>query len=157
MKRIAERRQGLDFRSWEELRQEIDRLHHGGYEQAGNWSLAEALDHLGGGLRTAVAGFPHRLPWIVRTIARRFFFPGIIRDRRMKAGLKVPSWWLPAKRKDWDEGAAVEKFYREIDAFRRHTGPTHAHPIFGELNAREWEDLVLIHSAHHLSFLVPRE
>lgn len=157
MKKSVQRRMDLDFRSWEELEREVDRLHRGGYEQAGNWSLAEALDHLGAGLRAAVADFPHRMPWIVRKIARGFVYPSIIRRRRLTPGVKVPTWWLPAKRKDWDERAAVEKFHREIETFRQHAGPTHDHPIFGKLDAKEWEELVLIHSAHHLGFLVPRE
>jgi hypothetical protein len=157
MKGRVERRMDLDFRSWEELKGEVDRLHRTGYERAGNWSLAEALDHLGAGLRAAVTDFPHRMPWIVRKIARGFVFPGIIRRRRMTPGLKVPSWWLPAQRTNWDDGEAVAKFHREIDTFLQHVGPTHDHPIFGKLDAKEWEELILIHSAHHLSFLVPRE
>ncbi len=89
--------------------------------------------------------------------ARLRFFPGIIRRRRMTPGLKVPSWWLPAQRTNWNDGEAVAKFHREIDTFLQHVGPTHNHPIFGKLDAKEWEELILIHSAHHLSFLVPRE
>jgi hypothetical protein len=73
----------------------------------------------------------------------------------MKAGIKVPNWWLPGP--THDESAAVNQLRREISEFRALATTPYPHPFFGPLTKQQWNDLVLIHAAHHLSFLVPKD
>jgi hypothetical protein len=113
--------------------------------------LSQILEHVGDGLRTAVEGNDHRGPWIVRKLVGPFLFRKMLRTRRMKAGIKVPDWWLPGP--SHDESAAIDQFRSTVSTFQELTSPAQPHPFLGPLSKEEWNELGLIHSAHHLSFL----
>lgn len=146
-------RRRLDFRSWPEILADIDHVHRSGYQRAGNWDLSQILDHIGEGLRTAVSGFEHRGPWVVRKLIGPIILKRILRQRGMKAGIKVPHWWLPGPQRD--ESEAVNRFRADLAAFQELKGSPQPHPFFGPLSKSQWNDLALIHASHHLSFLVP--
>lgn len=148
-------RRRLDFKDWSQALADIDRLRASGYDRSGNWDLSQVLDHVGEGLRTAVRGHDHRGPWIVRKVFGPIILKRIIRDRRMKAGIKVPKWWLPGP--THDESAAVGKFRSDVAAFEVMTTTPCPHPFFGPMTKQQWNDLALIHAAHHLGFLIPRD
>jgi Protein of unknown function (DUF1569) len=146
-------RRRLDFRSWPEVLTDVDHLHRSGYQRAGNWDLSQILDHVGEGLRTAVRGFDHRGPWIVRKLIGPIILKRILQQRRMKSGIKVPDWWLPGP--THDESDAVTGFRSDLAAFQELKSEPQPHPFFGPLSKSRWNDLVQIHASHHLSFLVP--
>jgi hypothetical protein len=148
-------RRQLDFKSWQEALADIDRLRRAGYKRAGNWDLSQTVEHLGEGLRTALRGTNHRANWIIRKILGPIVLQRILRQRRMKAGIKVPQWWLPGP--SHDESAAIEQLHSEVSAFQQMTTPPCPHPFFGPLTKQQWNELALIHAAHHLSFLIPNE
>ena len=149
---VPSRRQ-LDFRNWHELLADVDGL-RGGYDRLGNWDLSQIVDHVGEGLRTATRGNDHRANWIIRKLLGPLILKRILRKRRMKAGIKVPQWWLPGP--THDESAAVNQLRSDIAAFDAMTAAPCPHPFFGPLTKQQWNDLVLIHAAHHLSFLIPK-
>lgn len=153
MSTITLSRRRLDFHSWPEVLADIDQLHSAGYQRAGNWDLSQILDHVGEGLRVAVRGFDHRGPWIVRKLLGPIILKRIFKQRRMKAGIKVPDWWLPGP--THDESDAVNRFRADLKAFDEMKSEPHPHPFFGPLSKSQWQDLVQIHASHHLSFLVP--
>jgi hypothetical protein len=148
-------RRQLDFQDWPELLEEIDRLHRAHYDRAGNWDLSQILDHVGEGLRTALQGTTHRATWIIRRFLGPLVLQRILRQRRMKAGIKVPKWWLPGP--SHDESAAIDQFRSEVAAFQEMQTTPFPHPFFGPLTKQQWNDLVLVHAAHHLGFLTPRD
>ena len=90
--------------------------------------------------------------WIIRRFLGPLVLNRILLQRRMKAGIKVPQWWLPAPATTSlrPSTSSVPK-----SAFQEMTAPP-SHPFFGPLTKQKWNDLVLIHAAHHLSFLIPR-
>jgi hypothetical protein len=147
-------RRKLDFQKWSEVLADVENLGRAGYDRAGNWDLSQIVEHVGEGLRTARQGTDHRAPWIIRKIFGPIVLRRIFRDRRMKAGIKVPAWWLPGPAHD--ESAAINQFRAEVAAFEGITSKTFPHPFFGPLTKQQWNELGLIHAAHHLSFLVPR-
>jgi Protein of unknown function (DUF1569) len=147
-------RRQIDFHTWPELLADVERLHQSHYDRLGNWDLSQTLDHLGEGLRTALRGNEHQGPWVVRRVIGPLLLKRMVRQRRMKAGIKVPTWWLPGP--SHDESAAVNQFRSEVAAFQQLSTQPFPHPFFGPLTKNQWEDLVLIHAAHHLSFLIPR-
>jgi hypothetical protein len=150
---IVQRRK-LDFRTWEDVTQDIERLNQQGYDRTGNWDLSQILEHVGEGLRTAVNGTLHRGPWVVRNLIGPLVLRHVISRRRMKAGIKVPKWWLPGPATD--ESKAIEKFSSSIQAFQQLSTQPHPHPFLGNLSKQQWNDLALIHASHHLSFLTPK-
>jgi len=147
-------RRRLDFQNWTEALADIDYLNRAGYARAGNWDLSQVADHVGEGLRTALRGNDHRGPWIIRRLIGPLILKRILRDRRMKAGIKVPKWWLPGP--THDESAAIDQFRSEILAFQAMTTTPFPHPFFGAMTKQQWNDLALVHAAHHLSFLIPK-
>lgn len=151
MSTSATQRRQLDFRSWPEVFADIDQLHRTGYVRAGNWDLSQILEHVGDGLKTAVEGNKNQGPWIVRKLIGPFLFRRMLRTRKMKAGIKVPDWWLPGP--SHDESASVDQFRSTVSAFQKMPGPAQPHPFLGNLSKADWNELGLIHAAHHLSFL----
>ncbi|MFM7074501.1 MAG: DUF1569 domain-containing protein [Planctomycetaceae bacterium] len=149
-------RRRLDFRSWDALLADAEHLARDGYERAGRWSLAQALDHVGAGLRVALAGSTNRLPWPMRMSARSFALPVMRAWRWIPAGIPAPTWWQPQVPADADDATALARFRTEVAAFRAHEGPYQPHPAFDRLTREDYEDLMLIHASHHLGFLVPR-
>jgi hypothetical protein len=147
-------RRHLDFKTWPDLLADIEHLQRAHYDRLGNWDLSQILDHVGEGLRTALRGIDHRATWIIRRFLGPMIFKRILTQRRMKAGIKVPKWWLPGPAHD--ESAAVNQFRSDVAEFQGMTTPPFPHPFFGPLTKKEWNDLVLIHAGHHLSFLIPR-
>lgn len=69
--------------------------------------------------------------------------------------MKVPAWWLPGPA--GDESTAVANFRDEVAAFESKKPPCFPHPLLGAMTKEQWNELALIHAAHHLSFLIPRE
>jgi len=149
-----QQRRRLDFTNWPALLADIDHLHQAGYQRAGNWDLSQILDHIGEGLRTAVRGNKNRGPWIIRKLLGPIILKRILKQRRMKAGIKVPKWWLPGPAHD--ESDAVARFRSDLSAFQALSSTPLPHPFFGQLTKSQWNDLILIHASHHLSFLLPR-
>lgn len=150
-------RRTLDFRSWNDLLADAEHLARHGYRRSGRWSLAQVLDHVGAGLRVAVAGSPHRMPWLMRMSARTFALPLMRSWRWLPAGIPAPSWWQPQIPADSEDDTAVTRFRHEVATFLAHAGPYHPHPAFDRLEREAYADLMLIHASHHLGFLVPRE
>ena len=152
---VQRARRKLDFQSFPELLADIEHLQRAGYDRAGNWDLSQIAEHVGEGLRTARRGKEQRAPWIIRRCFGPLIFKRILSQRRMKAGIKVPQWWLPGP--THDESAAVNQLRSDIAEFQAMTTTPFPHPFFGQLTKQQWNDLVLIHAAHHLSFLIPRD
>jgi len=149
-------RRRLDLRDFDTLLADAERLAREGYDRAGKWSLAQALDHVGAGLRVALTGSAKRMPWPMRVTARSLALPLMRAWRWIPAGTPAPAWWQPQVPADADDAAAVARFRAEVEAFGAHAGPYHPHPAFGRLDREAYADLMLIHASHHLGFLVPR-
>jgi hypothetical protein len=150
----APRRRQLDFRTWSEVLYDVDHLRETGYVRAGNWDLSQILEHIGDGLKTARAGKSQQGSWLIRKLIGPLILKQILKQRRMKAGIKVPEWWLPGPAHD--ESAAADAFRAEVAAFEGLTTQPFPHPFFGPLSKQQWNELALIHASHHLSFLSPR-
>src|ERR1700734_1125298 len=147
-------RRHLDFQTWPELLADVDHLRQAHYDRVGNWDLSQTLEHVGSGIRVALHGIDHQGPWIIRKFIGPLILKRILQQRRMKAGIKVPQWWLPGP--SHDESAAGAPRPSGPPPFQNRAPPPFPHPFFGPLTKQQWNDLVLVHAAHHLSFLIPR-
>lgn len=154
-------RRTLDFRSFEELAREVRKLRDRGYEQAGNWTLAQNCDHLRLFITYSLDGFPFKLPFYIR-LAGPFLKKRTLESRKLPTGVKVPPALMPKVAEDIarpeNSSPDVEAANRLIEAIDRYTsykGAPQPSPLFGKLDRESWDQLHLIHAAHHLSFLVP--
>lgn len=144
----------LQFSDFAEVCAEVDRLHREGYEKLGQWDLAQICDHLAYFVQGSLDGFTFRVPWLLKILFGRLVLRRILKQRRMQAGGPTPQKPLPEA--GGDEAAAVARFRQVIERLQAHQGELQPSPFFGRLSPQQWRDLHLIHSAHHLGFLVPK-
>ena len=151
-RKVKGRRQ-LDYRSYEELLADADRLAAGGVKTLGNWSAGQVFGHLANAYNASIDGFKFGLPWYLRLMARMF-------KKRLIAGAMPPGFNLPAEgsaimvpgQTTTQDGlaelhAAVARLRRELHRARN--------PAFGEMTNEEWDRIHLHHASLHMSFLVP--
>lgn len=145
----------LTFDNYNEAIAEIERLHRGGYQAGGSWTLGQTCEHLSFYLRGSLDGFDFMLPWIVRKLLGRPLLRRLLRQKRIKPGMRTAPASVPAD--DVDENAAVATAIELLKRLGAHAGELHPSPLFDKLSADEWRELHLAHCAHHLSFLTPKE
>ena len=150
-------RRPLDFRSFADVRADVARLAAGPYTKCGTWDLPTTCDHLVKGMETGLEGRPVSLPRFAKflaPLAGPLVFNRILKKRAMPTGVSAPPEFVPAL------GCTSEEAVARLDATTRRaqafTGPMKRHPFFGPITLDEWKQLMLIHCAHHLSFLVPQ-
>ena len=146
---MPERRE-LHYKDFAELRADVTRL-RGGYERAGNWSLAQACYHLDHTLIGAMKPMPYA-PNTPEQDGRRAIFDGIMRTGQIPSGLTAGADTAPPA--DVPE-SAIESLFETIDRFERFPGPFSPHRLFGNLPPDVRRKHQLIHAAHHLSYLIP--
>jgi Protein of unknown function (DUF1569) len=145
-------RRKVTISSIEEVLPEVDRLLVG-YRKVGNWSLGQICNHLAINIRGSIEGFPVNAPWLVRKLIGPIVKREILRTGTVKAGMKTPQAFIPIS--GLDDRAEAEALRATIRLFSGEVGPLATHPFFGPLSLAEWHRLHCIHSAHHLSFVVP--
>lgn len=148
------KRRRLQFAGFDEVRADIDRLQQDGYDRVGNWDLAQVCDHLAMAMLGSTQDFPFRAPWLFRRFLGPYFFRKIRKAGRMRTGVVIPDEVKP--KPGGDAGTNIERFADAVRVFERHPGPFAEHPFLGKFSGKDWRDFHLIHSAHHLGFLVPR-
>jgi len=152
-------RRSLRFGSLDEAVRDAEHLAAAGYDRAGNWDLAQVCGHLAEWLRYPLDGFPPA-PLPIRVMLRavratmgRRMYESYILDGMPAGKPTVPASVPPA---GGDPGAAVAALRAVAERFTAYTGELHPSPLFGRLDKNEATKLQLAHTAHHLSFLVPR-
>jgi hypothetical protein len=148
-------RRTLTFSGFGAVTSDLDRLHQGGYQKAGQWDLAQICDHLSYFIQGSLDGHAFKVPWLIRVLFGRLVLRRILKNRQMKVGGFTPQNPLPQP--GGDEQAAVARLKSLLDRLNTHEGDLHRSPFFGYLTPQQWRDLHLIHCAHHLSFLIPQD
>ncbi len=147
-------RRALRLHSYVEASREAEALLAVLYDRAGAWGLGEVAHHLAAALEMSLDGFPSRMPWPVRLVARWFVLGRLLRHRVLRRRVPAPSYLLPPRASDDRKG--VERLQKALARVDAHTGSLQPSPVFGTLSASEWREVHLWHCEHHLSFLVPR-
>jgi hypothetical protein len=147
-------RRKIDFHDFGSVAADIDRLHKNGYDKVGQWELCQTCDHLATVMRMSMEGFPSRGPWYFRKILGPIFKGRFFRKRRMPEGFRAPGFLLPPVGSD--EDATVQACKDLLKRVSAYAGEFDQHPFFGKITPEEWRQVHLIHSAHHLSFLIPK-
>jgi hypothetical protein len=143
----------LNLVEYSDVADEIALLLSQDYEPLGQWSLGQVCDHLSYYYRGSLDGFDFKLPWLVRTFVGPFFLRRILSTGTMKPGLQTIPASVP--KGDVNEESAINEALRLLERLDRPPGPEQPSPFFGKLTPEQWKRLHLIHSAHHLGFLLP--
>ena len=144
-------RRALRFERFDDVMPDVERL-LAGHETVGNWSLAQICRHLAVALRRVV-DLPASTPadpsqWFSEERKRAVFDSGLLIE-----GLPAPTEITPTETLGAPEEA--EGLRAAIAHYNASPGPVIAHRFFGRMTKAEWDQLQLIHLAHHLSFAVP--
>ena len=151
-------RRVLDFRSFDEVAADVAALAAGPYTRCGNWDLAAACDHLA---RTFEAGLENKtiqFPLLMRLIAPALgplILRRILKTRSFPTGVQAPATLVPDATCGCD--AAVARLNAALARAADFQGPLARHPIFRRATVEQWKEAMLIHCAHHLSFLRPED
>jgi Protein of unknown function (DUF1569) len=147
-------RRTLRFADFDAALREAESLRAAGYDRAGSWGLAQVCNHLATVVEMSLDGFPSRLPWPVRQLARWLVLPRILRREVFRRRVAAPAYLLPPDAAD-DE-AALARLRSALGRFTTDPGTLRPSPIFGSLSLAQWREVHLWHAEHHFSFLLPR-
>lgn len=146
-------RRTLKFDTYDDVIADIERLESADPVQLGNWTLGRTCHHLAYYYRGSLEGYPKMLPWIVRKTFGRILLPRILKRGYMKTnGPTIPESRPTAV----DEPAAIADAKALLERLKS-VDRVHPSPLFDHLTVDQCRRLHLIHSAHHLSFLVPKQ
>lgn len=148
----TEGRRTLRYASLDEVMPDVERLLQG-HTTVGHWSLAQICRHLGTVMRRVV-DLPASTPqdpskWVGEEQKRQVLESGSIPE-----GLPALPEILPSEA--LGESEEAEGLRQAIAYYKASPGPVIPHRLFGPLTKAEWDQLQLIHIAHHLSFAIPR-
>ena len=151
-------RRSLTFKDWDDVERDLQQLLQG-YEQQGNWNLAQMALHLNDWLRFPMDGFPSS-PWFMRFLfaSLRATMGKKLLQKTLKQGFAAGNPTHPATvhaQAEAGDAEAVARLRQTIGRFRQFTGEIHPSPLFGTMDHRTAEQLQLLHAAHHLRFLKP--
>jgi hypothetical protein len=146
-------RRQLDYKSFEELLADAERMSAGDVKALGNWSPGQIFKHLANMYNGSIDGLPVTFPWAFRMLVK--LFKKKLINGSMPAGYKMKpenAMITESPPISSEEGlaalrAAVARLQRESHRAR--------HPLMGDLSKEEWDKVHLKHASLHMSFLVP--
>ncbi len=147
-------RRTLRFHNYDEVVADAEALAASGYERGGNWGLAQTCDHLSRTMEHSLDGFPDRLAWPIRLVARLVALGPILKHRQSNRRFPTSSYLEPVNA--GDDRAGLDRLRAAVERLKSHKGDLHPHPVFGRVTAEQWREIHLWHSEHHLSYLSPK-
>ncbi len=142
----------LNLKTLDELIHEVNQLHEHGYDKAGQWDLAQCLDHLGKFMTRSVHGFDFKVPFFLKLFGP-YFRKKALKTNTIPSGFKT----FPAlePRTDKSEDETIQWFKNIVEEVRQ-CKTFHPSPLMGKMDRDTWIQIHLIHSGLHLSFLIPK-
>ncbi len=147
------KRRKLDFKTFNDLKNDLNLLSQSRYDRAGNWSLGQVCDHIAIFLDKSMDGFNLVLPLPLRMMGG-FARWSTLKFRWIPSGYKAPDILLPLDVSSDPQG--IERLQKSIQRYESFNQPLHPSPLFGKVSRQQWDQLHLIHAAHHFSFLIPQ-
>ena len=150
-----------NFTNLDEVIQRLELLQREGYTSVGNWNLAQVSEHLRDWFSFMIEGYPSApfpvnwMLWGMKNTVGKSMLRKILRSGSMASGGPTMKQTVHAAG-GIDDATSVLRLKEMIERFRSHRDPYFPSPMFGDLSAAEGLSLQLIHCAHHLSFLVPK-
>jgi hypothetical protein len=157
---VKTQRRELAFRDLDEVIADAERLQAQGYEKAGNWDLAQVCGHLSEWMRYPVDGYPRAgcfigtVLWLMKVTVGKKIFRKVLATGTMRSGGPTMKETVPEP--GGDTSAAVNRLKETVQRFKAHAGEYQPSPLFGRLTRDEALKLQLVHCAHHLNFLIPK-
>ncbi len=155
-KALKLQRRTIDFRSANEVIDEIALLRGGAYDRAGNWNLTQICQHLSGTMDGGMDGFGFRVPWILRATVVEWGFRFALKRRKLGSGFPTFKILKPSYHESIDDDSIIDACIASCRRASEFDGSLKEYALLDNLSVKDWQDFMWIHAAHHLSFLVPR-
>lgn len=150
------KRRELDLRSGEEVIQEIERLRNAGYVRCGTWNLSQVCEHLDKTMQLGMQGGDFRLPKILRATLGKWFFRRALSKRKLPSGLPSHKSLMPGGNEIVDSEPTIDACIATLRKASDFKGPIKNYPLLDHVEPSLWREMMWIHAAHHLSFLLPK-
>jgi hypothetical protein len=154
-------RRELRFSDLDAVVADVKNLQARGYERAGNWNLAQVCGHLALWMSYSIDGYPKPglviggVLWLMKISVGGRWKRKMLESGTMASGKPTMPSTVPSA--EADAAAEANRLSETVRRFKGYLGDIHPSPLFGALTRDEATRLQLIHSAHHLSFLVPKQ
>ena len=150
----------LRFATLDEAVRDAENLLAKGYEQAGNWDLTKCCHHLAVLMDYPIEGFPKfAFPlnvgcWLLKHTIAPSRLRKILESGVWPAGIPTDKRTVPSA--GGNDAGAVAMLKQSVERLLAHKGSLEPSPLVGRLDKETLLKLHCIHTAHHLSFLVPK-
>lgn len=151
----------LSFVELQQVMPEVYRLRDQGYTRMGSWDLVQTCEHLADWMSFSCDGFP-RPPWfiawmfpLVRLTVGKSALKKILKAGSMGAGM--PTMPETVYEAGGSQEQAIERLARSLERLSEAKGALYPSPVFGAMTKEELVRLQLVHCAHHLGFLIPKQ
>jgi len=124
------------------------------YRRCGQWSLAGNCEHMGKAIEMSLQGTDLKVPLLLR-LAGPVMLKITLWRGKIPAGIQGPPELMPAQGMATSDVEAADAFLKTIHRYIAFTSELHPSPLFGKLSRAKWDQLHLLHAAHHFSFIVP--
>lgn len=151
---MGQKKRRLDFRSGEDVLAEIERLRTGGYVATKNWNLSQICEHLTKTMEGEMTGLGFRFPWLFRKTAGPLLTLWVLRTRSMPSVPTLPSL-QPAAAEGMDDSKIIDDCVETVRKAEAFSGNLDDYPFVDGLTADRWRQIMWVHAAHHLGFLMP--
>lgn len=149
-------KRSLDFHTDQEVIDEINRIRDAGYTKSKNWNLTQICEHLTATMRGGMDGFGFRVPWIVRATLMKWMLGRMLKNRKMISGPTLKQL-KPTSPPGEDDNEVIEKCIATLGEAANFPGPINDYPLLDNLGVDDWKQLMWLHAAHHLGFLVAND
>ncbi|MDG2224134.1 MAG: DUF1569 domain-containing protein [Rubripirellula sp.] len=146
----------LDFRTADQVIAEIEHLRTVGYTKIKNWNLSQCCEHLQKTMNGGMNGFGFRMPWIVRATAAKWIFGWMLRNRKMVSAPTINKL-KPLPLADQENDQQIDDCIHTIRTAESFARPIEDYPFLDNLSVDVWQQLMWLHAAHHLGFLIPSQ
>jgi hypothetical protein len=139
----------LSFADTDAVAAEVRRLRRG-WTKTGNWSLPQICWHLNRAMTFSMRPGPHPAPPVDPAAAERLHY--MLKTGRPPDGIQAPDIAIPPAEVP---EPAIDEFLATLETLKNFKGEFAPHRLFGVVSRDDYYRLHLLHSAHHLGFLIP--
>ena len=148
-------RRELNFKSFDEIINEIRYLQTKGYTKIANWNLGQICKHISYYMKGSLDGFEKNFPWIIRVTYGKYLKNNLFSTPISKPNqITDPKSVFPDLS---DEKEAIETAIKMLNRLKENKEQLKPSSIMGDLSNEEWSYLHRRHFAQHLSFLIPNQ
>ena len=148
-------RRTVHYDSLDNLLTEAEQLSGGDVQMLGNWTVGQVFGHLANAMNASIDGFPGKMPWPLRIIARLLMRKMLLQGP-LRPGFRLPAHaegkMVPPPETSVEDGLAALR--SAIDRQKSVTDRV-PHLALGEISVDDWNRAHLRHAELHMSFVIP--